>query len=73
MKTHIDKFKDFIVKESIITDFATIDTTIRAYIDFTLKTKKNLVEHVPNKYIAKEFNSAIVYNPSAIHIRNFNI
>ena len=62
MKPHIDKFKDFMVKESINTDFATIVDTIRAYIDFILKTKKNLVEHVPNKYIAEEFKDVLIYS-----------
>ena len=33
MKAYIDKFKDFIVKESINTDFETIEKTIKEYIN----------------------------------------
>lgn len=62
MKAYIDKFKDFIVKESINTDFETIEKTIKAYIKFTLKTKKNLIEHVPNTHVAEVFKDVLIYS-----------
>lgn len=44
IREQIDKFKDFILKESVnkSSDFEKIDKVIRAYIKYVLKTDKKL-------------------------------
>jgi len=64
MRIHIDKFKDFIIKESVdkSNDFETIDKVIRTYIKYVLKTDKKIMEFIPNTHIAEIFKDVLIYS-----------
>lgn len=64
MRIHIDKFKDFIIKESVdkSNDFETIDKVIRTYIKYVLKIDEKINEYVPNTHIAETFKEVLIYS-----------
>lgn len=64
MRIHIDKFKDFIIKESVdkSNDFETIDKVIRTYIKYVLKIDGKINEYVPNTHIAETFKDVLIYS-----------
>jgi hypothetical protein len=64
MRDYIDKFKDFIIKESVdkSTDFETIDKVIRTYIKYVLKTDKKLNQFVSNTHIAETLKDVLIYS-----------
>ena len=64
MRENIDKFKDFILKESInkSIDFETIDKVIRTYIKYVLKINEKINGHVPNTHIAETFKDVLIYS-----------
>jgi hypothetical protein len=64
MREHIDKFKDFIIKESVdkSNDFETIDKVIRTYIKYVLKIDEKINEYVPNTHIAETFKDVLIYS-----------
>lgn len=64
MRENIDKFKDFILKESInkSIDFETIDKAIRTYIKYVLKINEKINDHVPNTHIAETFKNVLIYS-----------
>ena len=64
MRENIDKFKDFILKESInkSIDFETIDKVIRTYIKYVLKIDEKINEYVPNTHIAETFKDVLIYS-----------
>ncbi len=64
MREQIDRFKDFILKESVskTTNFETIDKVIRTYIKYVLKTDENISEYVPNTHIAEIFKDVLIYS-----------
>lgn len=64
MREHIDKFKDFIIKESVdkSNDFETIDKVIRTYIKYVLKIDEKINEYVPNTHIAEIFKEVLIYS-----------
>ncbi len=64
MREQIDRFKDFILKESVSksTNFETIDKVIRTYIKYVLKTDENISEYVPNTHIAETFKDVLIYS-----------
>ena len=63
MREQIDRFKDFILKESVSksTDFETIDKVIRTYIKYTLKSSEKINDYVPNTHIAEIFKNVLIY------------
>jgi hypothetical protein len=64
MREQIDRFKDFILKESVSksTDFETIDKVIRTYIKYVLKSNEKINEYVPNTHIAERFKEVLIYS-----------
>lgn len=64
MREHIDKFKEFILKESIdkSIDFEKIDKVIRTYIKYVLKTDEKISQFVPNIHIADIFKDVLIYS-----------
>ena len=64
MRGHIDKLKDFIIKESVdkSNDFETIDKVIRTYIKYVLKIDEKINEYVLNTHIAETFKEVLIYS-----------
>lgn len=64
MRDYIDKFKDFIIKESVdkSTDFETIDKVIRTYIKQVLKADEKINQFIPNTHIAETFKDVLIYS-----------
>jgi hypothetical protein len=64
MREQIDRFKDFVLKESVSkpTDFETIDKVIRTYIKYVLKSSEKINEYVPNTHIAETFKDILIYS-----------
>lgn len=64
MREHIDKFKDFILKESInkSSNFETIDKVIRTYIKHVLKADEKINQFIHNTHIAETFKDVLIYS-----------
>jgi hypothetical protein len=64
MREHIDKFKYFILKESInkSSDFETIDKVIRTYIKHVLKADEKINQFIPNTHIAETFKDVLIHS-----------
>ena len=64
MREYINKFKDFIIKESVdkSNDFEIIDKVIRTYIKYVLKIDEKINEYVPNTHIAETFKNVLIYS-----------
>lgn len=64
MREYIDKFEDFMLKESInkSSDFKTINKVVRTYIRYVLKTDEKINKFVPNSHIAEIFKDVLIYS-----------